>query len=180
MTSQPSVTGEATLDNSFLGNPMQICVVSRNYRKTIEGFIRLGIGPWSVYTFGPENVSDLTFRGKPAEYSMKLALAFTGSMMWEIVQPLTGPNIYDEFLERHGEGVHHVAFDCNNIPWEERCAEFEAHGFKMIQSGRWLDAVPYAYFETENDTTTTFETFIIPGDFVLPEPEETYPAATTD
>jgi hypothetical protein len=33
-------------------------------------------------------------------------------MMWEIVQPLTGPNIYEEFLDRHGEGIHHVAVDC--------------------------------------------------------------------
>ena len=96
-------------------------------------------------------------RGKPARYSMRLGLAFSGSMMWEIVQPLTGPNIYEEFLERHGEGIHHVAFGCNGIPWNERLKVFADHGYQMIQSGRWQGRAPYAYFETEDDTTTTFE-----------------------
>lgn len=27
-----------------------------------------------------------------------------------------------EFLEQHGEGIHHIAFDCNGIPFEERLA----------------------------------------------------------
>lgn len=177
MAAIPKVTGATTLSNSFLGDNIQICVVTRDFRRTMEGLVRAGIGPWRVYTFGPDTVTDLTFRGKPAKYSMKLCIAFSGSMMWEIVQPVTGPNIYDEFLAKHGEGIHHVAFGCNNMPWPERLKAFADHGYAMIQSGRWLGKVPYAYFETEGDTTTTFEIFDIPADFVMPEPEEWYPAA---
>lgn len=175
MPDLPSVTGENSLSNSFLGDNIQICVVTRDFRRTMEGLVRAGIGPWRVYTFGPETVSDLTYRGKPASYSMKLGITFSGTMMWEIVQPLAGPNIYDEFLEKHGEGVHHVAFGCNNVPWEERIKAFEEHGYEMIQSGTWQGKVPYAYFETDGDTTTIFEIFDIPEGFVLPEPEEWYP-----
>jgi hypothetical protein len=141
----------------------------------MEGLVRAGIGPWRVYTFGPGTVTERTYRGEPADYSMKLGLAFSGSMMWEIVQPLTGPTIYKEFLEKHGEGVHHVAFGCNNIPWKERVAAFKAHGYPLIQSGLWQKRVPYAYFGTEEDTTTIIEIFDIPSDFTLPEPEEWYP-----
>jgi hypothetical protein len=175
MTNLPAVTGANTLSNSFLGDNIQICVVTRDFRRTMEGLVRAGIGPWRVYTFGPETVSELTYRGEPANYSMKLCLAFSGGMMWEIVQPLTGPNLYEEFLEKHGEGVHHVAFGCNNIPWQERLDAFAAHGYQMVQSGLWQDRVPYAYFDTEADTTTMIEIFDIPADFVLPEPEEWYP-----
>jgi hypothetical protein len=177
MTNLPTVTGENTLSNSFLGDNIQICVVSRDLHRTMEGLVRTGIGPWRVYTFGPDNVQELTYRGKPASLSMRLAIAFSGSMMWEIVQPLTGPNIYEEFLEKHDEGVHHVAFGCNNIPWENRIKAFKDHGYELIQSGIWEGKVPWAYFETEPDTATTFEIFDIPEDFVLPEPEEWYPAA---
>lgn len=175
MNTSPKVTSEVTLDNSFVGETIQVCVVTRDYRKTMEGLTATGIGPWRVYTFGPENVTDLTYRGESAEYSMKLCLAFSGAMMWEIVQPLIGPNIYEEFLESHGEGVHHVALNCDDMDWEARLAEFDKRGFKMIQSGRWMGVVPYAYFETEGATSTTFETFHIPADFAMPEPEEWFP-----
>ena len=103
-----------------LGHLVQVCVVTRDYQRTMEGLVKAGIGPWRVYTFGPETVTELTFRGKPASHSMKLCLAFSGTMMWEIVQPLTGPSLYEDFLEQHGEGVHHVAVDCNGLPWEAR------------------------------------------------------------
>ncbi|MGD9536290.1 MAG: VOC family protein [Alphaproteobacteria bacterium] len=176
MAAIPKVTGENTLSNSFLGDNIQICVVTRDFHRTMEGLVRTGIGPWKVFTFSPETVTEMTYRGKPARYSMRLGLTYSGSMMWEIVQPLTGPNIYEEFLERHGEGIHHVAFGCNGIPWQDRLKAFADHGYQMIQSGKWLGKASYAYFETEGDTTTTFEIFDWPPDFVPPEPEEWYPA----
>lgn len=176
MAGLPAVTGVNTLSNSFLGDNIQICVVTRDFRRTMEGLVRAGIGPWRVYTFDSSTVQELTYRGQPGKYSMKLGLSFSGSMMWEIVQPVTGPNIYEEFLEKHGEGIHHVAFGCNNVPWADRLKAFKDHGYELIQSGVWQGRVPYAYFETEADTTTTIEIFDIPSDFVMPEPEEWYPA----
>ena len=176
MPPMPTVTSEVTMSNSFLTETVQVCVVTRDYQRTMEGLVQTGIGPWRVYTFDPTSVSDMTFRGKPAQYSMKLCLAFTGNMMWEIVQPLTGPNLYDEFLDQHGEGIHHVAFACGDLAWDERIKGFEERGFEMIQSGVWQGRVPYAYFGTKDKTSTTFEIFDIPADFVLPDPETWYPA----
>jgi hypothetical protein len=40
-----------------------------------------------------------------------------------------------------------------------------------------MGRVPYAYFATEGDVSTTLETFLIPDDFEMPEPDEWYPAA---
>ena len=89
---------------------------------------------------------------------------------------MSGTN-YEEFLEKHDEGIHHVALTLNDIPWEDQVKAFEDRGYKKIQSGIWEGQVPFAYFETEEDTTTTLEIFNIPSDFPLPEPEEWYPAA---
>jgi hypothetical protein len=47
----------------------------------MEGLVRAGIGPWRVYTFDSNSVQELTYRGQPGNYSMKLGLAFSGSMM---------------------------------------------------------------------------------------------------
>lgn len=173
----PRPTGPASLDNSFLTETIQVCVVTRDWRRTMEGMVRLGIGPWRVYTFDSDiNLTQTQIRGVPQPLAMKLCLSFVGGTMWEIVQPLRGPTIYEDFLARHGEGIHHVAFACGDRPWEERVAEFERRGFACIQSGVWMERVPWAYFGTEEATSTIFEIFDIPPDFELPEPEEWYPA----
>ena len=174
--SAPQVVSEVALDNSFQGDTIQICIVSRDIHRTMEGMVKLGIGPWRLYEFGPDTVSDQTYMGQPARYKMKLALAFSGTMMWEIIEPVDGPSIYHEFLRDHGEGIHHVGMGCNNIPYAERVATYKARGLQLIQSGTWMGRVPYAYFGSEGLISTTGEIFDIPADFVMPEPLEWYPA----
>ena len=75
MTAQPTTTSATTLSNSFLTETMQICVVTRDMYRTMDGMLKLGIGPWAVYTFDKTTVRDMTFRGQPADYAMKLCLA---------------------------------------------------------------------------------------------------------
>jgi len=175
MTKGISVTGAATLSNSFMGNMVQVCAVTRDFRRTVDGFVKLGLGPWAVYTFGPGTVTEQTYRGRPAVFSMRLGLATSGNMLWEVIEPLEGPSIYKDFLLAHGEGIQHVAMGCEGLSFKERVAEFEARGCTMIQSGLWVNRVPFAYFQTEDLTTTTLEVFDFPAGFALPEPEEWIP-----
>ena len=128
-----------------------------------------------MYTFSPDTVQDLTYMGEPARYSMRLALATSGTMMWEVIQPLDGPSIYTDFIESHGEGVHHVGQGCNGLSYDAQFEKFAAAGRKMIQSGTW-NGVRYAYFGTEDLIGTTVEIFDFPEGFVFPEPERWYPA----
>ncbi len=95
--------------------------------------------------------------------------------MWELIEPVSGPTIFAEFLERHGEGIHHVAYDCNNIPFAQRLAGFARRGFPLVQSGSWLGRNHFAFFETEGATTTCLETYVFPDDWRYPEPEMWYP-----
>lgn len=171
---------DTELSNSFLGDAIEVCVVTRDYRRTMRGLVRLGIGPWRVYTFSPETVTEQRYRGGAAEYSIKVCFAQTADLVWEIMQPLEGPTIFAEFLEGHGEGIHHMAFDCSGMPWEQRMAEFEARGFECVQSGRWMDQNSYAFFATQGAASTVFETYFFPPDFVFPEPEEWFPGPPPD
>lgn len=59
-----------------------------------------------------------------------------------------------EFLDTHGEGIHHLAFDCHGALWNQRIANFWARGFGVTQSGRWLDRNSFSFFDTEAATTT--------------------------
>jgi methylmalonyl-CoA/ethylmalonyl-CoA epimerase len=91
------------------------------------------------------------------------------------MQPLRGPTIFQEYLDRHGEGIHHLAFDCAGRPWESRIEDFLERGFAPVQSGRFADQNPFVFFDTEAATGTTFETYDFEADFSWPEPEEWFP-----
>jgi hypothetical protein len=170
-----SIAPSVSVPSGFIRNVLQIGLVTRDYRRAIAGFLQLGIGPWRVYTLGPDTVADMTYRGKPSPHAMKICLATTGALEWEIIQPVQGPTIYDEFLDRRGEGVQHIAVDCAGASWAEKVARFAAQGFRVVQSGSWLGRMPYAYFATESATGTVFEIWDEAPGFVMPEPEEWWP-----
>ena len=82
---------------------LQVSVVVEDLQKSMERYWDLfGIGPWEVFTFQPPDLTHPAIRGKSKPYTMKLALAQIGSMAFELIQPLTGPSIYQEFLDRKG------------------------------------------------------------------------------
>ena len=83
---------------------------------------------------------------------------------------VSGSTIFAEFLERHGEGVHHVTYDCNNIPFEQRLMELKQRGFQLVQSMSWMGENHSAFCETEHATTTCIETYIFPDDWQYPIP----------
>lgn len=172
-----TATSETTLSNSFVGDTTQICVVTRDIFRTLSQFVRIGVGPWRIYTFDSTTVKDQTFRGKSQSQSLKLALAWSGTTFWEVIQPLEGESIYKEWLEEHGEGIHHVAQDCKGIPLSERISEFERRGYKVTQSGCHMGQVKFAYLDTEASTGFAIELMEFPDGYTLPEPEQWYPEA---
>lgn len=176
----PQVVTDDRMTNAFLGNVVELAIVTGDHRKTMEGMVRLGIGPWRVYTFSPATVTEQTYRGEPAAFTVKVCFATCGNIIWELMEPLSGPTIFQEFLERHGDGLQHVAYDCNDAPWEERIEELERRGFACIQSGKWMGRNPFAFFETSEATGAVFETYSFPPDWTYPEPEEWYPAPPPD
>lgn len=172
----PAVRGGTTLDGSFLGELIEIAIVTADHRRTMEGLVRLGIGPWRVYTFGPDNVSEQTYHGEAAAFRLRVCFARSGNVTWELMEPIDGPTIFADYLTRRGEGVHHVAYDCRDIPMADRIRAFEARGFRCVQSGKWMGQNHFAFFATEEATSTVFETYSFPPDFAFPEPEYWYPA----
>lgn len=154
----------------------QVCVVVRDLHRAMDQYWSLlGIGPWSVYTFGAPIVKDITYRGRPVDSSMRVAFAQNGALQIELIQPLRGPTIYHEFLERNGEGIHHFGVRVPSL--EKAVAEARAAGFEVIQSGRGYGANGdggYAYLGTEDALGAIYELIELPSE--RRPPEEIYPA----
>jgi glyoxalase/bleomycin resistance protein/dioxygenase superfamily protein len=94
-----------------------------------KGFIQVGIvvkdieksaRAWADY-FGvpvPEiqiqekgTVEGMFVRGKPAEFGRKKVVIDAGGWVVELFQPTGGDSTFQEFLDKHGEGVHHLGFE---------------------------------------------------------------------
>lgn len=163
------------LENAFISGVQQVALVVRDIDKTLEEYTnRLGIGPWWVSLYGPPKMTDMRIRGKEISYSMKLALAWTGSTMWELIEPVDGPSIYKEFLETHGEGLHHLLVEHDGIDFDKAIATFTEQGCPPLMEGR-LGAIRFAYVETESPLKTVLEIVHRPPGFVRPDPDYWYP-----
>jgi catechol 2,3-dioxygenase-like lactoylglutathione lyase family enzyme len=154
----------------------QVAVVVRDIDEAMRRYVdEFGIGPWMVYTFTPDWIGGMTFRGREQGYSMRLALAQVGDMMYELLQPLDGPNSYQEFLDARGEGLHHLGFFVEDL--DAAIAEMEGKGFSLLQSGRAFGVDGdggFAYFETEGSLGCIVEAIQMPKG--MPDPERIYPS----
>jgi methylmalonyl-CoA/ethylmalonyl-CoA epimerase len=170
----PQVAKATNLPAGFLGKIRQVCMVTADYRRAVEAMLRVGIGPWTVHTFSPKTCTELTYYGRPAHHAFKSALADMPTVLWEVIQPLSGENIYSDFLNQNGEGVHHLLFECQGISWNEKVRGLESAGYTCIQSGKWLGKTTYAYFDAKPSIGTLIEIVDIPSDWKRPEPDEIF------
>jgi 4-hydroxyphenylpyruvate dioxygenase-like putative hemolysin len=95
----------------------------------------LGIGPWTVFDWEPPLVYDRTYRGGSVWTRERIAVAQAGSLQLQLLQPVDGPSIYADWLEEHGEGLHHLNFLVDDI--DGVSAAFAGDGFPCIQSGKF-------------------------------------------
>ena len=100
------------MDTSFgqpVGAVCQIAFTVPDVRSAIPVFAdRMHAGPWTVL----EHLRPATqhYRGEPTDQDVSLAIAFTGSMMVELIeQHDPGPSVYRETIDRTGHGFHHFA-----------------------------------------------------------------------
>ena len=165
------------LPNGFVSDVQQVALVVRNLDATLEEYTnRLGIGPWRVMLCEPPRLTDMRIRGEPIGYSMRLAVAQTGRTMWEIIEPVDGPSIYQEFLDEHGEGIHHLVVEHEGLDYDEALARFGERGCPPLMEG-CLDGIRYAYVESEGPLKTTFELVHRPPGHERVAPDYWYPAA---
>ena len=123
---------------------LQVGVVVKDLDKTIEYFSSLGIGPFEPLQRPP--MVERRVRGKPADYKLKIALAQLGQIQLELIQPVQGECVQNEFLESKGEGIHHLGIFVDDL--EKEVAELDKQGVKVIQSGRRATGDGFAYLDT--------------------------------
>jgi len=129
----------------------QVAAVVHDLERSLEAYHRaLGWGPWQVYEHKPPALHHTEYRGRPVEYTMLGAEVQAGPIVFELLQPLSGPSIYRDWLEQHGEGLHHLAVMRHTAEESEAVkARFAGFGAEVLMSGRIGETIEFHYLDTE-------------------------------
>ncbi|KMY54698.1 MULTISPECIES: methylmalonyl-CoA epimerase [Bacillaceae] len=65
-----------------------------------------------------------------ASEQVKVAFIDAGNVKFELLEPMSSESAIAKFIEKRGQGIHHVAFKVENI--EQRIQEIKENGIRMI------------------------------------------------
>jgi catechol 2,3-dioxygenase-like lactoylglutathione lyase family enzyme len=97
-----------------------------------------------------------TYYGSPTDARAKINGFEIGSIQFELLQPLEGPSTWKDYLDQHGEGIHHIAFF---VPKTDVAASsFVEHGYTITQQGLFTGQTGmYTYLDTDRDLGVVIE-----------------------
>jgi methylmalonyl-CoA/ethylmalonyl-CoA epimerase len=93
---------------------------------------RLG---WPKIEVTKPTLTDMRYRGQPSDSVAYLGWHRHAAVPYEWILSIKGPNVYEDHLRKHGEGVHHIAFNTDDM--DREVARWEAAGYVTSQSGGW-------------------------------------------
>jgi methylmalonyl-CoA/ethylmalonyl-CoA epimerase len=89
-----------------------------------------------------------TYYGKPADFVFHLYMAYSGESLIELIQPVSGQSMYQDYLEKYTYGgLQHIAFIVPVADLDKAIAELTNKGYAMITSLN-LPIAKVAYFDT--------------------------------
>ena len=91
---------------------IQICIVVKDIERAAEKWAQLlNIPKPEVHDSHLEGNKDYTYRDKEVSCDLKVAVFDMDNFVIELHQPAGGESSFQEFIEKHGNGVHHLGFE---------------------------------------------------------------------
>jgi len=135
----------------------QFAFVARDPKAVSALWEKLGF-PAMTFTHGA--MRDLRYRGKPGQFDQELGWQRQGKVAYEWIRSLKGPNVYEDHLKVHGEGIQHLGLPVEDM--DSAIAAWGKTGFAEAQSGAWGEAGKkgsgrFAYIDTDSIGGLTIE-----------------------
>ena len=123
----------------------QVAVVVKDIDKARNSWAQvLGMKVPDVSVAGSHFSRPTRYKGDLSDAKAKLAFFAMDNLQIELIQPLGGKSTWQEFLDKNGEGIHHIAFAVKNIDGVEK--QFTLQGMPVVQNGGW-DGGAYGYID---------------------------------
>jgi hypothetical protein len=149
--------------NSASGSPVgafttQLGWVVRDFRKSEALFRRIyGIGKFFV----AENIDGRSvatrYFGRSVDCLIHIYVAYAGDTQFEFIQPVSGENIYHDFLnDTGGDGIQHIGQLMPIARFDAAAEELRASGYVEMQT-MTFEISKVAYFDTRKAIGTVTE-----------------------
>ena len=90
---------------------IQVCIVVSDIEKAAETWAKFFNVPVPEITVKPPVVNpNVTYRGKEGCDGVKITGINAGPFVIELIEPDENESTFREFLDKHGNGVHHLGF----------------------------------------------------------------------
>jgi hypothetical protein len=109
----------------------------------------LGIDAWVPIGLDTSaGVEGATYYGKPVEQTATLTIGRRGDVCMELVQPLSGPTIYRDALDKHGETMHHIMVTiCSTEEYRQATQRLASEGVVLSQDAAIPPLMGFGYFD---------------------------------
>jgi hypothetical protein len=129
------------------GSPVQIAWVTHSLDTTEMALTGLlGVKKWvrlSDVHFAPDACS---YHGAPADFVASISLSYLGDMQLELIEPVRGPNIYSDFLDDSGPGLHHICVEAATVDdFDAALCSAAEQGATVPQQGVMPGGMRFAY-----------------------------------
>lgn len=144
------------LDTNML---TQVGFIVRNLEESREKFAHFfGVALPPICDGGEYAVTGTTVNGMPApKANCRMAFfAAGGSVQIELIEPNGEKSTWQDFLDEHGEGIHHIAFNIKGMG--QKLIACENAGMQCLQHGKYGNAGgEYAYVDATKDLKCILE-----------------------
>ena len=91
---------------------IQINIIVRDIEAAAEKWAQIfGVEKPEIRPMLLEGGDNYTYRGEPVSCEILFAVIEMNGFVLELHQPVSGPSTFQEFLDKHGNGVHHIGFE---------------------------------------------------------------------
>ena len=130
----------------------QVALVVKDLDKTVKEYAKLfGVQKPTPFCVPEESEAHTRFRGKPTKTRARLAVFDLGQVVLEITEPDEEPSSWKDFLEKNGDGIHHIAFMTEDR--EAAVKYFEENGMPVRHYGEY-EGGNYTVFDSKEKLGT--------------------------
>lgn len=127
----------------------QVAIIVKDIEKARHAWANvLGMNVPQVSIASSHPSRPTLYQSVRSDAQAKLAFFNMENLQIEIIQPLGGKSTWQEFLDKKGEGLHHIAFNVKDINGIEK--RFANITMPTVQSGGW-DGGAYSYVDASAD-----------------------------
>ena len=133
----------------------QIGMVVKNIDQTARAYADVfGVPVPPVVITDPVETAHTQYHGEPSPARAKLCFFQFGQVSIELIEPVGKPSTWQDFLDAHGEGVHHIAFQIQGM--DEKILYLSGKGIPLVQRGDYTGG-RYAYTDGEATLAVAIE-----------------------